>query len=193
MARFVVRLDVNAGPPQIVVDDHPQYRSVRRHADECLTHEISWIDRLARSEAVIAWHHDHERFLGDELEHQIGGLCLWSEERHVELAPHESGREIGGILAGDGDLDTRELLSKKADRFRQPVDLLSGQEAQSERRLGGLSGTPGRFAGSIDLSQRQPCMVEKDPTRGGQLDAASTANHQLSADLVLEVPDLTTE
>ena len=36
-------------------------------------------------------------------------------------------------------------------------------------------------------------MVEKDPTRGGQLDAASAANHQLSADLVLKVPDLTTE
>ena len=36
-------------------------------------------------------------------------------------------------------------------------------------------------------------MVQKDPTRGGQLDAASTANHQLSADLVLQVPDLTTE
>ena len=36
-------------------------------------------------------------------------------------------------------------------------------------------------------------MVEKDPTRGGQLDAVSTANHQLSAHLVLEVADLTTE
>src|SRR2546427_4111290 len=36
-------------------------------------------------------------------------------------------------------------------------------------------------------------MVEKDPTCGGQLDASSTANHQLSADLVLKVPDLTPE
>ena len=70
---------------------------------------------------------------------------------------------------------------------------MSGQEAQGERLLGGLSGAPGRFASRIDLSQRQSCMVEKDPTRGGQFDAASTANHQLSADLVLEVPDLTTE
>src|SRR5437773_11098815 len=112
MARFVVRLDVNAGPPQIVVDDHPQYRSVRRYADECLTHEISWIDRLVRSEAVIAWHHDHERFLGDELEIQIGCLCLRSEEGHVELASHQSTREIRGILAGDRDLDLdiRELF-----------------------------------------------------------------------------------
>jgi hypothetical protein len=36
-------------------------------------------------------------------------------------------------------------------------------------------------------------MVEKRPTGGGQLDAVSTASHQLRADLVLEVPDLTTE
>jgi hypothetical protein len=36
-------------------------------------------------------------------------------------------------------------------------------------------------------------MVEKDPTCGGQLDAVSTANDQLSADLVLEISDLTTE
>jgi hypothetical protein len=36
-------------------------------------------------------------------------------------------------------------------------------------------------------------MVEKDSTRGGQLDAASTANDQLSADLVFKIPDLTTE
>ena len=70
---------------------------------------------------------------------------------------------------------------------------MSGQEAQSERRLGGLSGTPGRFARRIDLSQRQSCMVQKDPTRGGQLDTASTANHQLGANLVLKVPHLTTE
>jgi hypothetical protein len=36
-------------------------------------------------------------------------------------------------------------------------------------------------------------MVEKDPTRGGQLDAVSAANHELSTDLVLKVPHLTTE
>src|SRR3989449_9231410 len=86
-------------------------------------------------------------------------------------------REVRGILAGDGDLYIGEFVSKKAESFREPIDLVSGQEAQSERRLGGLCGAPGRFAGRIDLSQRQSCMVEKDPTRGGQLDAASTANH----------------
>jgi hypothetical protein len=44
---------------------------------------------------------------------------------------------------------------------------VSGQEAQRERRLGGLSGAPGRFASRIDLSQRQTCVVQKgsDPRR----------------------------
>src|SRR5712692_8482125 len=63
-------------------------------------------------------------------------------------------------------------------------NLLSGQEAQRERLLGGLSSASCRFARRIDLSQRLSGMVEKDPTRR---DAVSTANHQLSADLVLTV------
>jgi hypothetical protein len=50
-----------------------------------------------------------------------------------------------------------------------------------------------RSDGRLDLSQRQSCMVEKDPTRGGQLDATSAAEQQLRADLVLQVPDLPTE
>src|SRR6267378_984012 len=98
-----------------------------------------------------------------------------------------------GSRARDGDLDIGEFVPKKPDRFGEPVDLLSGQEAQRERQFGGLSSASCRFASRIDLSQRQSGMVEKRPTRGGQLDAVSTANHQLRADLVLKVPDLTTE
>src|SRR5439155_14227572 len=130
---------------------------------------------------------------GEEHEDQIGCLRFWSEESHLELAHHQTAREVQGILDGDGDLYIGEFVSKEADSFREQIYLVSGQQAQSERRLGGLCGAPGRFASRIDLSERQSCMVEKDPTRGGQLDAASTANHQLSADLVLKVPDLTTE
>jgi xylulose-5-phosphate/fructose-6-phosphate phosphoketolase len=71
-------------------DDHPQYGSRVRHADECLARDVLWIDRLERSEAVIGGQHEHERFLGYKLERQTGCLCFWSEERHVELAPHKS-------------------------------------------------------------------------------------------------------
>jgi hypothetical protein len=46
--------------------------------------------------------------------------------REVELAPDKSIREVGRILARDGDLDIGEFLSKKPDRFGEPVDLLSG-------------------------------------------------------------------
>src|SRR5258705_2700320 len=152
-----------------------------------------WIDRLRRSEAVIAGQHDDERLRGDDPEHKIGCPCFSSEERHVELAPDKSLREVGRILARDGDLDIGEFVAKKPDRFGEPVDLLSGQEAQRERWLGGLRSASCPFASRIDLSQRQSGMVEKDPTRGSQLDAVSTANHQLRADLVLKVPDLTTE
>src|SRR4029453_17129878 len=192
MGRLVIRLDVNAGAPQVIVNDLSPHGSCVRHGNECLADHVMGIDRLIRSETMIAGQHDDERFRGDEFEYQIGPYFS-SEERHVELAPDKSLREVGRILARDGDLDTGELVPKKADRFGEPVDLLSGQEAQRERRFGGLSSASCRFASRIDLSQREAGMGEKSPPRGGQLDAVSAANHQLRADLVLEVPDLTTE
>src|SRR3989454_4900447 len=193
MVCLVIRLDVNAGAPQVLVNDLSPNGSRVRHGNECLAHHVMWIDRLIRSEAVIAWQHHDERFRGDEFEYQIGRPYFSSEERHVELAPDKSIREVGRILARDGDLDIGEFVPKKPDRFGEPVDLLSGQEAQRERQFGGLSSASCRFASRIDLSQRQSGMLEKRPTRGGQLDAVSTANHQLRADLVLKVPNLTTE
>jgi hypothetical protein len=51
---------------------------------------------------VSARQYDHERFLRYELEH-------WSEESHVELAPHKSTCEVRRILAGDGDLYVGEF------------------------------------------------------------------------------------
>ena len=128
-----------------------------------------------RSEAVVAGQHDDEGFRGDDFEHQIGCPCFWSEECHIELVPDKSIREVGIILAGDGDLDIRELVPKEADRFGEPVYLLSGREAQSERRLGGLRGAPCRFAGSLDLSQSssawsrktRPAAVSSMPRRSG--------------------------
>src|SRR4029450_2743303 len=116
MVRFVIRPDGNAGAPQVIVDDHPQYGSRVRHADECLARDVLWIDRLERSEAGIGGQHEHERCLGYKLECQTGCLCFWSEERHVELAPHESPRELWGILAGDGDFYIGEFVPQDADR-----------------------------------------------------------------------------
>ena len=119
-------------------------------------------------------------------------MCFRSEKGHVELAPHESRREVGGILAQDGDFDVGQLVSKDAHGLREPVHLLSGQEAKTKRRLGGLSGPPCRFASRLDLNQRQPGVIEEDPTRLSELNAASASGHELGADLVLEIPDLTT-
>ena len=35
-------------------------------------------------------------------------------------------------------------------------------------------------------------VIEEDPTRLGELNAASASGHELGADLVLKIPDLTT-
>src|SRR2546428_6839088 len=103
MVHFVIRFDVNAGPPQVIVDDHPQYWSRIRHADEFLARDVLWIDRLVRSEAVIAWEYDHERFLGYGLEHQTGCLRFWSEESRGGLAPPKSTLRVPGTPAGRRD------------------------------------------------------------------------------------------
>jgi hypothetical protein len=46
------------------------------------------------------------------------------------------------------------------------------------------------LARRLDLSQRQPRMIEKDPTRGSQGDAACAAGHKLDANLELRITDL---
>src|SRR6185312_4690364 len=78
-------------------------------------------------------------------------------------------------------------------RTRQPVYLVSGLEADGERLPCRLRRSACRFDRGIDLHQRQPCMVEKGPTGGGQFDAVHTAAHQLDANLVFEIADLAAE
>src|SRR3989442_7644493 len=120
MVCLVIRLDVNAGAPQVIVNDLSPHGSRVRHGNECLAHHVMWIDRLIRSEAVIAWQHDDERLRGDDPEHQIGCPCFSSEARRLELAPDKSIREVGRILARDSDPAIWEVLSQKPDSLREP-------------------------------------------------------------------------
>jgi hypothetical protein len=74
--------------------------------------------------------------------------------------------------------------------LRQPVHLVTGLEADGERRSCRLCGSARRFDRGIDLRQRQPGVVEKGLARGGQLDAMNGARQQLGPHLVLEVANL---
>jgi hypothetical protein len=53
-----------------------------------------------------------------------------------------------------------------------------------------LGRPPRRFAGHLDLRQRQACVVEKGPARRSQFDSTGTAYQELGADLELQVADL---
>jgi hypothetical protein len=53
-----------------------------------------------------------------------------------------------------------------------------------------MSAAVAPLAAPPPLSKRQPCMVQKGPTRGRQFDAMHAAHHQLNADLVFEIADL---
>jgi hypothetical protein len=82
---------------------------------------------------------------------------------------------------------------KKAHRLRQPVNLGPGEKAEREGRLERLGGPPRAFDRRVHLDQCEPRMVEKDPARGCQFDAAHAAAHQGHANLIFEVAHLTTE
>ena len=146
-----------------------------------------------RGKAVVARQDDDQRLLCDQPVNQIGRLRLRPHEGDVELAPHQGLSKFRRILAGDGDLHIGQFVAKDAHGLGQPIHFLSGQKAERERRLGGLSGPPRCFPGGLDLGQRQPCMVEKGAAGGGQFDAVHAAAHQLDADLVFEIADLAAE
>jgi hypothetical protein len=86
-----------------------------------------------------------------------------------------------------------QVVAEDACGTRQPIDFLPGLESHGESRFERLRGSSRCLAGSLCLRERQPCMVEKGPTGGGQFDAMHAAVHQLDANLVFEIADLAAE
>jgi len=144
-----------------------------------------------RSEAADRWAHTTNGSVA-RLEHQIGRPCS-PEERHVELAPDKSIREVGRILARDGDLDIGEFVPAEARiaSGSQSISFRSG--SQRERQSGGPSSASGRFASRIDLSQRQSGMVENARPAAVNSMPVSTADHQLRATSYSDPGILTTD
>jgi hypothetical protein len=75
----------------------------------------------------------------------------------------------------------------------QPGHFLSGQKPERKPLPGRLSRPAGRFDCGIYLDQRQPSVIEKSPARIGQFHAVNAAAQQLRPDLVLQIPDLSTQ
>jgi hypothetical protein len=109
---------------------------------------------------------------------------------HVDFPPQESTREFRRGLTRDNDVYVGQLVAQEPYGFREPVHLGSCQEAHDERGLGRVSGSSRRFAGRLDLRQRQPRVIEKCPARGRQLDPAGAAYQKLDADFQLQGADL---
>src|SRR2546430_7845299 len=150
------------------------------------------IDGLAPGERMIAWENDYEGLPRYQLVFEIGSLFR-TEKGDVELSALEIVCECPGMVARYSDLDIGQLVAKKARCTRQPISFLSGQKAHGESRFDGLRGSPRCLRSRFRLSKRQPCMVEKGAAGGGQFDAVHAAAHQLDADLIFEIADLTTE
>src|SRR5215813_68636 len=135
-------------------------------------------------------HHGDQRLLDHESEGDARCRRFAPQERHVHLTPHERAGEVGGRLAGESHLYGWLFLMQNAQHVRQPDHLVTGQEADRERRLLRLRRTARRFARRFDLEQCQPGMIEKGAAGRGEIDAARTALQELDADLDLQITDL---
>src|SRR5947209_5103988 len=82
------------------------------------------------------------------------------------------------------------MLSSSSRRMlvaRQPLDFLSGEEADRENLPGRLRGAARRFRGSLGLREREPRMIEEGAAGGGQLHAVHAAGQERNADFVFEI------
>jgi len=79
------------------------------------------------------------------------------------------------------------LIVKDSHRFGQPVHLLSGQEAESERRFSWLGGSASTFSARLDLANASRAWSRKTLPAAVSSITAYAADHELSADLVLQI------
>jgi len=88
------------------------------------------------------------------------------------------------------DFDVEQLVPKNVGGPRQPLDFLSGEEADRENLPDRLRGAPRRFRGNLGLREREPRMIEEGAAGGGQLHAVHAAGQERNADFVFEIADL---
>src|SRR5271156_1381222 len=110
MVRLVSRLNIDSGPPQIIVDDRTQYRSRVRNDHECLAREIPWTDGLERSETVVTWQDHHERLLHQETECQPRHAFFAPKKSGIDFSLRKSVREQGRILARYHHVDVGKFI-----------------------------------------------------------------------------------
>jgi len=121
--------------------------------DEKLAQEILPAYCSASGEAMVVGHQDDERLPVDHVVLEVVAR-LHAQEGQVKLAAGERFGEIGRIVAGDGDVDVLQFVVQHVHRLRQPIHLLPGLEADSERVPRWLRCPARRVDRGIDLHQR---------------------------------------
>ncbi|MEH2567611.1 hypothetical protein V1289_007238 [Bradyrhizobium sp. AZCC 2289] len=90
----------------------------------------------------------------------------------------------------DDDFSARQFGAQDFHHGGQPIHLVAGEEADRKQCPRRSRCSARRLRSCLRLGKRQPCMVEKGPTGGGQFNAVHATYHQLNADLVFEIADL---
>jgi hypothetical protein len=96
---------------------------------------------------------------------------------------------------GSGRRNARSSLPRvgHVHSFGHPLQLHPREETKREGRIGWLRRPTCRVDGHLRLAQRQSCVFQERPSRGGQLDAANASDHEWDANFVFQVPDLPAE
>ena len=95
-----------------------------------------------------------------------------------------------GVIAGYADFDVGQFVAQQTGGARQPLDFLSGGEADREHLLAWLGRAAGAFGGGFGLHQCQSRVIEEHLAGFRELHAADAAGEQRHADLIFEVADL---
>lgn len=81
---------------------------------------------------MIAGQDQDQGLAHGELVFKVWHARFGAQEGDVELPPHQGIGEPGRIIARDGDIDVGQFTPQDGHGFRQPIHLLSGEEAHRE-------------------------------------------------------------
>jgi hypothetical protein len=118
-----------------------------------LGRDLMRADLLVGGQTMPGRHHRDQRLFDHEFEGDAGCLHFTPQERHVHVTAHQRAGQIGGWLAGESNLDGWLLRTQDAECVRKPDHLVTGQEADHERRLRRLCSAARCLACGFDLKQ----------------------------------------
>ena len=193
IVHFMFRLEIDAGPVEILQDDTAHRRGGLGRKPESFVRYLLRRDGRLRSQPVVARKNKNQRVRAHAPVDQILHVLFRPDEGRIKLAPHQGLGEHRRVITRQADFDAGKLVAKDALHLGQQADFGPRHKAKRECRPRRLGCAQRRLLGCFCLNQRHSCMVEKGFSGRRQLNTVSAAMDQLNADFLFEIPDLPAE